>query len=1314
MNSQTPPVTGFYDYCLVVLSVVIAILAAYAALDLAGRVTAARGNIRLLWLGGGAFAMGTGIWSMHYIGMLAFRLPVAVAYDWPTVLLSLLAAMFASGVALWVVSRNTMGIASAGAECIVMGGGIAAMHYIGMEAMRLPAMCMYSTGLVVLSIVMAVVISFVGLWLAFRSRNDTAKWSWQKSGSMRLIIFLTAMLPVLLMTGCAVSTPVSTTIAVTAGSSGRVAGGQQPVANASIHLYSVGTTGVGTSATPLLSKVVVTDENGNFNIAGLYSCAGATEVFLTAIGGDPAPGVNNPDLAMMTALGPCTSLNPQTPIVVNELTTVAAIYALEPYMTSSTGLGSSSEDSASLDEAFTLASELVNPQTGVSPGSNVPSGDTVPNAEIDALGDLVAPCINSGGGIAGDGSPCGNLFRLTTPSGLSAPSNTIAALLNLADHPDVNTGALYQLIGSNAPFQPFTPSVPSSFAISTSPIPPSTPIPPAPPVPPPTLLELSPASINFPATAPGSAAPEQGITLTNGGTAEVPISSIVISGVNSVDFPATNNCPVTLVAGASCAIQVSFSPQSASNATATLQVNAGLATAALSGGVASPGWPLTLLAANPSVYLNFNDDTANFLDQSSGETFSVGGGAVSPSQPGFDNTTPNNTSAGFAWNAWNKAGSNTLGDIEWNVPWTMMIQIDRLNWNRTGTLVLASKGDISKTSNNWWELTLGMSGGLSQLCFTRNGVGVGYHAQNGICTGNLDTMPNAFNYNIVVEDNGSGGSSALSLYINGLEVQGGATPQIPGGAFSRSYANGFGYVNISVSGGVGYANSTAFTSTGGGPNCNVTGFMAANNGVPYNGNWTPTGSSNFGCTSDPMIVLTSPTGTGALITATLGGTSMNSTTYPLMVPGFVSGGTYYGVAGPNSTQTPIYIDEFAIFPGNLNQTQVQTLFYQTKFYQGIVNQATPKPVVIVDDDTYSDMDNEFNLEMAIGLHEAGLITLAGVVVDSNAPGSAAGWRQMLDSAGLQNVPVSIPPGYPSGDPPPTSILTAYNASTPMTLAAYESSTTMYRTIFAEYPTTPIKVLLGAPNWLGFADFMQSPADSTSPLTGLQMVAQNGANGGAAYGQGYLWDTSATGAYVVANNQTMPIIWIGGTPMVAGPGVLSTRASNDPMYLFAKYVGTDIRQCYDCLMMESAVSSLFDFGVQITYSGGAGYANSTPFTLSGGGPNCQGNGFMSASGGVPNGILFNWGQSAVGSYSGIGSGCTSAPTVNLIGATGTGVTLTATPSPCGQITVSSGTAAFGTTTCTNQYVTPGSFNTDQSPVSGAVMTWFINSLVDPTP
>src|SRR5467141_2023097 len=109
MTDANMALVGSYDYRLVTLSVLIAMFASYTALDLAGRTTAARGRVRLAWLIGGATAMGVGIWSMHYIGMLAFSLPVPVLYDWPTVLLSLLAAVFAAAVALFIVSRQKMG-----------------------------------------------------------------------------------------------------------------------------------------------------------------------------------------------------------------------------------------------------------------------------------------------------------------------------------------------------------------------------------------------------------------------------------------------------------------------------------------------------------------------------------------------------------------------------------------------------------------------------------------------------------------------------------------------------------------------------------------------------------------------------------------------------------------------------------------------------------------------------------------------------------------------------------------------------------------------------------------------------------------------------------------------------------------------------------------------------------------------------------------------------------------------------------------------------------------------------------------------------
>ncbi|MDE1175664.1 MAG: response regulator [Edaphobacter sp.] len=172
--------TGTYDYRLVIASIVIAILAAYAALDLGGRITASSGSSRTTWLCGGAFALGFGIWSMHYVGMEAFRLPVPVLYDWPTVLLSMLAAVLASAAALFVVSRKSMSLAAAGAGSLLMGLGISSMHYIGMAAMRLPAMHHYDKRILVLSIVLAIVISFVALRLTFSTRDQKTSFSIRK------------------------------------------------------------------------------------------------------------------------------------------------------------------------------------------------------------------------------------------------------------------------------------------------------------------------------------------------------------------------------------------------------------------------------------------------------------------------------------------------------------------------------------------------------------------------------------------------------------------------------------------------------------------------------------------------------------------------------------------------------------------------------------------------------------------------------------------------------------------------------------------------------------------------------------------------------------------------------------------------------------------------------------------------------------------------------------------------------------------------------------------------------------------------------
>ncbi|MGA8201444.1 MAG: MHYT domain-containing protein, partial [Candidatus Sulfotelmatobacter sp.] len=173
MNSATAiAMHTSYDYGLVALSVVLAMFASYAALEIAGRVASSRGRLRALWLVGGAVVMGSGIWATHYVGMLALNMPVSVSYHLPTVILSLLAAIAASAVALFVVSRAKVSLWQEIGGSVVMGGGIAAMHYIGMAAMRCSAVIIYDPRIITLSIAVAIIVSFVALRLAFGVRDE--------------------------------------------------------------------------------------------------------------------------------------------------------------------------------------------------------------------------------------------------------------------------------------------------------------------------------------------------------------------------------------------------------------------------------------------------------------------------------------------------------------------------------------------------------------------------------------------------------------------------------------------------------------------------------------------------------------------------------------------------------------------------------------------------------------------------------------------------------------------------------------------------------------------------------------------------------------------------------------------------------------------------------------------------------------------------------------------------------------------------------------------------------------------------------------
>lgn len=155
---------GFHDHRLVALSVLISILAAHAARALSDRLCEARGKAWFAWLVGGATVDGIGTWSMHYTGMLGFRLPIPAQFDWPTVLLSWVVGVIGSAGAFAVLSRSRRRWPRALAAAVLMGGvGISALHYTAMAAMRLQAMEHYDAGLAILSVVLAILLSLLAL-----------------------------------------------------------------------------------------------------------------------------------------------------------------------------------------------------------------------------------------------------------------------------------------------------------------------------------------------------------------------------------------------------------------------------------------------------------------------------------------------------------------------------------------------------------------------------------------------------------------------------------------------------------------------------------------------------------------------------------------------------------------------------------------------------------------------------------------------------------------------------------------------------------------------------------------------------------------------------------------------------------------------------------------------------------------------------------------------------------------------------------------------------------------------------------------------
>lgn len=303
-----------------------------------------------------------------------------------------------------------------------------------------------------------------------------------------------ALLPAfsLLLAGCGIGKTLPSAPGTSAGVAyvGRVFGGQQPIRGAHVYLFGVrgDQNGVSSSLLGTLNGIpalttydnpaghgtdasgnnyVITDANGYFSFNGTlslfsstsaYACHANQLVYALAVGGDSGSGQNNSAIALMADLGPCMTagLSPSLNINLNEVSTVAAAYALQGYMTGPQNVGydNTPPGATGITNASANVAQMVDLSSGTALTTTPNHYGTVPTATINTLANILAACVNTDGSTA-SGSACGTLFANATSDGTSTgvqPTETVTAALNIARHPAANVGALFGLSTATPPF----------------------------------------------------------------------------------------------------------------------------------------------------------------------------------------------------------------------------------------------------------------------------------------------------------------------------------------------------------------------------------------------------------------------------------------------------------------------------------------------------------------------------------------------------------------------------------------------------------------------------------------------------------------------------------------------------------------------------------------------------------------------------------------------------------------------------------------------------------------------------------------------
>lgn len=308
---------------------------------------------------------------------------------------------------------------------------------------------------------------------------------------LRVYVAASFSLALALLAGCGMGTASAPADVHDAAISGIVHGGQQAVGNSNIALFATTSSGYGGTLTPLATTTTSSSASGGTFSIGTpgnptpYTCPSGQQAYIVATGGDPGIGgsTDNSAIFLMAALGPCTGLTTSTQVVINEVTTVAAAYALSGFapaggagMTEAAveadsampGFTTSSTNTQGLTDGFANAANIVSSTTGTAyttPGGT--GSGVVPQSTINALADILQDCVNSNGSTA-SGTPCNNLFTAATPPGGSAPVNVFQAALDIAQNPGNNVSALFNLISAQAAFPTSATTAPNDWTVGVT------------------------------------------------------------------------------------------------------------------------------------------------------------------------------------------------------------------------------------------------------------------------------------------------------------------------------------------------------------------------------------------------------------------------------------------------------------------------------------------------------------------------------------------------------------------------------------------------------------------------------------------------------------------------------------------------------------------------------------------------------------------------------------------------------------------------------------------------------------------------------